>query len=141
MAQKNQEIVFSFNNALKQMQLPTSLNSFENGELLMLHLLQNISKLPNIVFVDLNMPRKNGSECLSEIKNNQDLANIPVIIYSTALDEKIADSFYASGAHYYLLKRNFDELKTTLFEIISHLIENKFQKLGRDNFVFNKKAE
>jgi CheY-like chemotaxis protein len=46
-------------------------------------LASNPDTLPDILFLDLNMPRKTGYECLSEIKLNIKLQRLPVIIYST----------------------------------------------------------
>lgn len=42
------------------------------------------SPLPAYIFLDLNMPRMNGKECLREIKKMSHLQDIPVIIYSTS---------------------------------------------------------
>lgn len=49
-----------------------------------LQILKNQIKLPHYIFLDLNMPRMNGKECLKEIKKIDRLKNIPVIIYSTS---------------------------------------------------------
>jgi CheY-like chemotaxis protein len=46
--------------------------------------LKKQSILPDYIFLDLNMPRMNGKECLKELKKNDRLTNIPVIIYSTS---------------------------------------------------------
>jgi CheY-like chemotaxis protein len=46
--------------------------------------LKKIPVLPDYIFLDLNMPRMNGKECLKELKKNERLQNIPVIIYSTS---------------------------------------------------------
>ena len=49
--------------------------------------LQQLKKqaiLPDYIFLDLNMPRINGKECLKDLKKNDRLRNIPVIIYSTS---------------------------------------------------------
>ena len=46
---------------------------------------------PDVILLDLNMPRKNGTECLHEIKTNPKLQALPVVIYSTSLHEEIAD--------------------------------------------------
>lgn len=49
-----------------------------------LQLLKNQVNLPHYIFLDLNMPRMNGKECLKELKKIERLKNIPVIIYSTS---------------------------------------------------------
>ena len=39
---------------------------------------------PHLIFLDINMPRKSGPECLSEIKQNEKLKDIPVVMFSTS---------------------------------------------------------
>ena len=58
--------------------------SAENG-LEALKMLKNpFYPRPDFIFLDLNMPRMGGKQCLTEIKNDQDLNQIPVVIYSTS---------------------------------------------------------
>lgn len=45
---------------------------------------EKLSNLPDYIFLDLNMPRMNGKECLKELKKNEKFQNIPVVIYSTS---------------------------------------------------------
>ncbi|MEO8474861.1 MAG: response regulator [Chryseolinea sp.] len=66
--------------------------------------LKNLADLPNYIFLDLNMPLMDGKRCLAEIKKDDKLRNIPVIIYSTsssAEDIRITEKL---GAAYYLVK-------------------------------------
>lgn len=74
--------------------------------------------LPNLVFLDINMPHRNGFEWLTWIKQQQ--YGIPVIMYSTSKStDKIALS-YQLGANLYLTKPlNFQELMRSLQSIIS----------------------
>jgi CheY-like chemotaxis protein len=46
------------------------------------------ARLPDIIFLDLNMPRLNGLQCLQVLKQDKALAHIPVVIYSTSWQEK-----------------------------------------------------
>lgn len=81
--------------------------------------LNQLQILPKYIFLDLNMPRMNGKQCLVEIKQDPKFKNIPVIIYSTSkLDSDIAES-KALGASYYMTKPSlFKELQ----EVISRLL-------------------
>ncbi len=73
---------------------------------------------PHLVFLDLNMPVMNGFECLSEIKKNPDLPEVPIIIFSTSNDEHDIARAQELGASGYLHKPNDNEdLITTLKEI------------------------
>lgn len=68
--------------------------------------------LPQLIFLDLNMPLKDGQESLREIRADQRLSAIPVIIYSTSQSPDILDDVYEMGADYYIRKPNsFVELR------------------------------
>jgi len=84
-----------FKEALDELHLPTSLVTVNDGVQLMDFLSEkSVENLPDILFLDLNMPRKNGLECLREIKQNEAYKNLPVIIFSTSLDRDIVDLVY-----------------------------------------------
>ena len=131
---------FFFKAALKQLQVPTSLLTFEDGEKLMEFLFNNKSNLPEILFLDLNMPRMNGNECLAEIKRDKILSQIPVVIYSTSLHEEVADVLYKNGAHYYLKKCNITELPVAISRILK-LLEKNPKQPSRAKFVVSLQEE
>ncbi|MGZ3902669.1 MAG: response regulator, partial [Bacteroidia bacterium] len=82
---------YFFEKALKTLSIKAQLTISEDGEKLMAYLLKHSEKLPDVLFLDLNMPRKNGAECLTEIKLHEKLKKLPVIIYSTSLHDDVAD--------------------------------------------------
>ena len=53
---------------------------------------------PNIIFLDINMPRMSGREVLIQIKKNYKWSQIPIIIYSTAIIPRDADDYKKLGA-------------------------------------------
>ena len=59
---------------------------------------------PDYIFLDLNMPRMNGKQCLAEIKKIHRLSHIPVIIYSTSADNKFINETEQLGATAYFTK-------------------------------------
>ena len=124
-----------FDRALKGLPIPTILTTVDNGEKLMTWLSENSTKLPDILFLDLNMPLKTGLECLSEIKKSEKLKQLPVIIYSTHNHEKDAGTLYQKGAHYYIRKTDIMELSKALHRILSLMIKNKFARPAKDKFV------
>jgi CheY-like chemotaxis protein len=128
---------FFFKKALKALSIPTKLSTVEDGKKLMDYLLKHTDKLPSVLFLDLNMPRKNGSECLAEIKDNPKLKQLPVIIYSTSLHEDVADILYKKGAHYYVRKTDLDELEKILFRVLTLMIENDFKPPSKAEFIVN----
>jgi len=126
---------FFFKKALEELTAAVHLSTVANGEELMHFLSKNIGQLPDLLFLDLNMPRKNGSECLAEIKQNKKLQDLPVIIYSTSLNEDVADILYANGAHYYVRKTGIAELKKTLEWVLMLMLEKKFARPPRNKFI------
>lgn len=108
-----------FQDALEELPLSTVFTTVNDGEQLMQFLLANIEHLPNILFLDLNMPRKNGFECLLEIKKNEKLKELPVVIYSTSFDQEAVNILYNNGARYYIRKpAEFSKLK----DVIHHAL-------------------
>ena len=76
--------------------------------------------LPDLIFLDLNMPRLNGKQCLIELKKEATLKDIPVIIYSTSSEKKDIEETSSLGAAHFLTKPNkFDELCRSLTFVIS----------------------
>jgi len=91
-----------------------------NGEEALKKLKSFTSEFPDMIFLDLNMPRINGRQCLAEIKNSNRLRNIPVVIFSTSSLQHDIDDTKELGASYFFTKpSSFDELCKELSQIIS----------------------
>ena len=87
-----------------------NLKAVEDGEEL-LESLKNPPPTPNIIFLDLNMPGKDGRETLKEIKEDEKLKNYPVIILSTSTSKADIDFTYKHGASHYMTKpRKYSDL-------------------------------
>lgn len=86
------------------------LKAIEDGEEL-LQSLKNPPPTPNIIFLDLNMPGKDGRETLKEIKTDEKLKNYPVVILSTSSSKADIDFTYKNGASLYMTKpRKYSDL-------------------------------
>lgn len=80
---------------------------------------------PDIILLDLNMPRKDGREALAEIKSNDDLKSIPVIIFTTSNNVDDIQVTYKMGSSSYITKPgSFEELVKVTEEI-----ENYWSKI------------
>ena len=87
-----------------------------------LTLLTEDEALPDYIFLDVNMPVMDGKNCLIEIKKDERLRDIPVVIYSTTQNESEIEELYAIGAQEYLRKPNsFNDLCFSLKEVIDKL--------------------
>lgn len=73
--------------------------------------LRQSAKLPDYIFLDVNMPVMDGRTCLVELKKDVRLAHIPVIIYSTTTNKSEIYKLFELGASEYIHKPNsFDDL-------------------------------
>ena len=101
---------FFFEKALKEISIPNRLTTVRDGEELMNYLHANIDQLPDVLFLDLSMPRKTGFECLTEIKEDEKLKHLPVIMLSTSFprdnkyEQNIINMLYTIGAMDYIRK-------------------------------------
>ncbi len=59
---------------------------------------------PELIFLDLNLPGIDGREVLAEIKNDHDLKQIPVVVFTTSQEEKDIDRCYLLGANCFITK-------------------------------------
>ena len=123
---------FFFDKILKEIPISTSLKTVNNGEQLMNYLNENLHKLPDVLFLDLSMPRKTGFECLSEIKENIDLRHLPVIMFTTSftrgadLEQNLKNTLLKMGARDYIRKPNeYEELKNIIYQTLLRTIEHK----------------
>lgn len=108
-----------FKEAINSLDVDTQLTMVKNGKEMMDFLLLEELILPDIIFLDLNMPGKNGMEYLSEIRENDKLKSISIAIYSTSSSEKDIEEAFINGANIYINKpNNFNDLKEVLKKVI-----------------------
>ncbi len=125
-----------FEDAINEMSFSVLLTTVKDGVELMSFLLSEPAKYPDIIFLDLNMPRKSGMECIVEIKTNDKLKHIPVIIYSTSLDKDVVNRLYEKGAQYYIQKPGeFAALKKVIKEAINMFINDNLLPPTREKFI------
>lgn len=125
-----------FIEAFLDLKIKTIVSSVNNGMKLMEWLNTKNIRLPDILFLDLNMPQKNGLECLKEIKSNEKLKAISVVIYSTSDNTKDMEESFLNGANIYIIKpNNFKKLKRVLERAVMTTYSYKDQSLNRGNFI------
>jgi CheY-like chemotaxis protein len=122
LADDDEDDCLFFIDALAELPVATHLTTVHDGEQLMHWLTTNTGPLPQALFLDLNMPRKGGYECLVEIKADQRLRQIPVIIFSTSFEKEVADLLFKKGAISCIRKpTDFSQLKQAIQQALSLL--------------------
>jgi CheY-like chemotaxis protein len=125
-----------FKEALEELPLSVQLTVVENGRQLMEQLNRKKSKSPDVLFLDLHMPGKNGFSSLLEIKLNENLQKIPVIIFSTSYDQDMLNLVYKDAAHYYIQKPSeFSQLKKVILQALTLISQKNITLPGREGFV------
>jgi CheY-like chemotaxis protein len=108
-----------FGHALKHLDVSVDFVTANDG----VHAIEKLKNDPNLnpyfIFVDLDMPRMNGVECIVEIKKISRVKNVPVYLYSTYADPKTIKASRKSGAVDTVVKaHNMKELEQTLAKIL-----------------------
>ena len=122
-----------FEDALNQLTIPTQLTLSNDG----LELISNLETIiPDVIFLDLNMPLKNGFQCLEEIRNTPKLKDIPIVIFSTTANDDAVNKTYQLGANYYICKPNSFELLIKAIETVLNLEMWLKPQPPREKFLF-----
>ena len=103
LAEDDADDQFLFSDTISQFPFTTQVTIVENG-IDLLEKLQDKKFVPDIVFLDLNMPKMDGKECLKFIRNNQRFNDIPCVIFSTSSSPVEIEETFNNGANLYLVK-------------------------------------
>ena len=126
-----------FKDALEALPQTTSLTTVHNGDELMNYFAENSERLPHVLFLDINMPRKNGFECLAEIKSIDYLKDLPVVMYSTAGSKDNINVLFNTGADVYIRKpSDFAQLVQVIHHALPMAAENIFSN-GKLKYILN----
>lgn len=132
LADDDHDDTFLFQEALNQIPIGTTLSVAENGVEL-LQILKDTNNKPDIIFLDMNMPVKNGLECLEEIRGTEGYEHVPIVILSTSVAQYLWESAYRNGANLYIQKPNsfnglIEIIKKCLLESTSAVLPEGLNK-------------
>jgi len=126
-----------FEDVIKQIIPTASVTIIPNGNELMR--LLTPANSPDMLFLDINMPLKDGLSCLVEIRAQKHFSKLPIVIFSSANQSKIVDQSYDYGANlYYSKPASFSQLIAGMSELFrmnwndpftitaNHYVNNKF---------------
>lgn len=125
-----------FQDALEELPVEATLTTVNDGVELMNKLTADYNNLPDLIFLDLNMPRKNGFDCLTEIMNDDKLKRLPVVIYSTSSNTDVVNMLYDLGAQNYIRKPGeFSKIKKVIHDALLIFAQHNPARPPRDKFV------
>lgn len=125
-----------FQEALDELTISTKLTTVNDGVQLMDYLKTHSLQLPELIFMDLNMPRKTGFDCLAEIKASESLRHIPIIVFSTSFDQRVVDNLYEDGANHYIRKPGeFSQFKEVISQALELGLKKNSVKPEKEKFV------
>jgi CheY-like chemotaxis protein len=116
-----------FKEAAKEIDETIECTTANNGQQA-LELLKNAAhSLPDFIFLDIRMPIFDGKKCLVEIKKDERLKDIPVIIYTTSKEVEESKALRAMGAVYFISKpANAEEI----YYLVSFVLEEQLFESG-----------
>ncbi|MBI4398196.1 MAG: response regulator [Candidatus Omnitrophica bacterium] len=101
-AEDDRDYYLMIQEAFRTAEIPVQLDWVEDGDECLEYLRKKI--LPDLVLLDLNMPRKNGLATLEEMKKTPALQDIPVVVMTVSRAESDIDSSYRLGAASFITK-------------------------------------
>jgi CheY-like chemotaxis protein len=137
LAEDDEDDFLLFQEAIRDFKEPLILDRVKDGVELINKLGNAEAQAPDLIFLDINMPRRNGFECLSDIRNDQGLKHLPVVIFSTSKDTALVTWMYNSGANLYLCKpASFQELRAAIQTVLEMDWKTRTPYPPIDQFVF-----
>jgi len=122
---------FLFKSALSRAAIEVVFNDAEDCNQALEKLKVMKDNLPDVIFMDLNMPDIDGFECIKTIKSNAIWASVPIIVYSTSGSQSHIDEAGRLGAIAYLKKPNvFEELCSKIENILNIDFVSQTKYLG-----------
>jgi CheY-like chemotaxis protein len=138
LAEDDEDDRLFFKEAIDKVKIKTILNTVNDGVELMEYLANPENIRPHVVFLDLNMPRKGGIECLEEIRANKDFNDLTIAIYSTSASDNDIEETFVKGANIYIRKPNdFKVLQKVISEVLSINWQYHTSGLNKDHFVLS----
>jgi DNA-binding response OmpR family regulator len=135
LAEDNLEHCFFFRKALKDIAPDIQYSEVHDGEKLM-ELLE--SYIPDLLFLDLGMPCKNGVECIQEIRENKVYDSLPIVVFTASSQHKTIQTAYGFGANLYMIKPDSYDLLTSSLKAILSMNWNDPKTITEGYFKKNK---
>ncbi len=127
---------FFFRELLSEITFQIELKEYEDGD----QLLNDLNALPDppppaIIFLDINMPRKTGIECLKDLRSTNKFCKIPIVMFTTSTNKKDIEETKACGANLFIRKAySFQEGVDTLRGVLESYLKGELLDTPEDKF-------
>jgi DNA-binding response OmpR family regulator len=134
-AEDDQDDLVIFIDALKEIEPDVIIHSFNNGNTLMNELNSSQLNIPDLIFLDINMPYLTGIECLKRLRDNISFLKVPIIMLTTSgTREDIMESFYSGATRYITKPAEFMGLINVFEQLFSLYHSKRLNKTDLLNF-------
>ncbi|WP_276166404.1 response regulator [Zobellia alginiliquefaciens] len=112
----------AFAEALNEIDRDIRLTTFQNG-VEVVDRIRSEKFIPDIIVLDLYMPKMDGEECLIALRKKSKLKNVPIVLYSSEFDIDRIEKLFELGANRYLIKTSsYESLVSSLERIVESLL-------------------
>jgi CheY-like chemotaxis protein len=137
LADDSSEEHFLFNHAIRHIDPSIVVSAAKNGKDLLEILAKPDAAIPDLIFLDLNMPLLSGKASLAEIRKNKKLEKLPIVIYSTSDDKNDIEETHKLGANLYIRKpQDFEELIRLITGVLKLYSDHGLSGTSREEYVF-----
>ena len=120
--------IMKMKRTLSLLKLEHIVQEAKNGEEA-LDVLKDKGNYPDLILLDLNMPKLSGIEFLSILKNNKDIQHIPTVILTTSDNQKDLEECYRIGVSGYIIKPlKYDDYVKKIESVLSYWSVNELKK-------------
>jgi CheY-like chemotaxis protein len=113
---------------MQQMNVQTPVHRCTNGDNLLDFIYKEkypATALPSVILLDLNLPGTDGREVLEQLKQDQRVKEIPIVIFTTSSNPRDIEFCYQNGANGYLIKPvDSDELERTVQAFVDYWLQS-----------------
>jgi CheY-like chemotaxis protein len=126
-----------FEEAIDDLKISTELKLFAGGQELLDYINLPDTPVPDLIFLDLKMPKIDGLDCLKEIRGRQEWEKCTVAIYSNFTEEHLIEDTFTQGANIYIEKPDsLSRLRKVLGKVLQLNWQYHTSNLNRSNFLF-----
>ena len=118
--------IMKFNRIVKKLNFGHKINEVNNGEEA-IDFLKIATKIPDIIILDLNMPKMSGLEFLEILKNNPLLKHIPLIVLTTSNNiNDVTESYRLCIAGYFIKTLKYEDSVESIIILLDYWSSNQF---------------